>query len=175
MVPFGRAGQAGPTVGRVMISEEDPAGERARGAVVSYIREVLDLAGLQQLGVESAARDVDDYRPPTGAFALALDGDRVLGCIALRRHTRDEAEIKRMWVAPAARGAGLGAALLDHIEGRAVELGYRRVVLDTNSALTAAMHFYTQHGYAPIERYNDNMDATHFFAKSLSDQRAPDL
>lgn len=46
-------------------------------------------------------------------------------------------------------------------------LGYARIVLDTNGALTAALRFYDRHGYRPIERYNDNPDATHFFAKDL--------
>jgi GNAT superfamily N-acetyltransferase len=157
----------------VIIREEDPGTRRAQAAVITYIREVLTLAGLQQLGVEAAAADVDDFRPPAGTFAVALDGERVVGCIALRRHTEADAEIKRMWVAPTARGGGLGTALLAHAEERAGELGYRRVVLDTNDALTAAMHFYARHGYKPIGRYNDNLDATHFFAKRLTDRQGP--
>jgi GNAT superfamily N-acetyltransferase len=72
-----------------------------------------------------------------------------------------------MWVSPAVRGRGVGATLLAEVEARATELGYARVVLDTNGALTPAMRLYRTHGYTPIERYSDNADATHFFAKQL--------
>ncbi len=46
-------------------------------------------------------------------------------------------------------------------------MAFARLLLDTNGALTAALRFYAGRGYEPIPRYNDNPDATHFFAKDL--------
>lgn len=146
---------------------EDPGSSRAQRALTEYIREVTRLAGLTQLELHDAARDAAEYRPPTGVFLLGLLEDDVVGCIGLRRRGDAEAEIKRMWVSPTVRGRGVGTTLLAEIEARAAELGYTRIVLDTNGALTSAMRLYLANEYAPIERYNDNADATHFFAKQL--------
>lgn len=78
------------------------------------------------------------------------------------------AEIKRMWVDGAWRGAGLGARMLRHLEDLARAQGCTRVVLDTNGALLEAIAMYERSGYDRIERYNDNPYAEAYFAKSLS-------
>ncbi len=146
---------------------EDPGSSRAQWALTEYIREVTRLAGLTQLDLQGAVRDAAEYRPPTGVFLLGLWEDNIVGCIGLRRRDDVEAEIKRMWVSPTVRGRGVGTTLLAEIEARAAKLGYSRIVLDTNGALTTAMRLYLANKYTPIERYNDNADATHFFAKQL--------
>lgn len=79
----------------------------------------------------------------------------------------DTAEIKRMWVDSAWRGAGLGARMLRHLESLAREQGHRRVVLDTNGTLLDAIAMYDRAGYRRIERYNDNPHAEAFFDKDL--------
>jgi GNAT superfamily N-acetyltransferase len=147
---------------------EDPGSSRAQWALREYISDVVRVAGLTQLDLQAAVRDVDEYRAPTGMFLLGLLDDAVVGCIGLRRRDDTEAEIKRMWVSPTARGRGVGTTLLAEIEARAIGLGYARIVLDTNGALIPAMRLYRAHGYTPIDRYNDNADATHFFAKLLA-------
>lgn len=78
------------------------------------------------------------------------------------------AEIKRMWVDGAWRGAGLGSRMLRHLEDLARERGFEQVVLDTNGTLAEAIAMYDRAGYARIERYNDNPYAEAFFAKELS-------
>ena len=63
---------------------------------------------------------------------------------------------------------GLAVELLDETEQRAAALWLFADRVDTNGgALTAALRFYARHGYRSIRRYNDNPDATHFFAKDL--------
>ncbi|MFC7403796.1 bifunctional helix-turn-helix transcriptional regulator/GNAT family N-acetyltransferase [Georgenia alba] len=78
------------------------------------------------------------------------------------------AEIKRMWVDPEWRGAGLGSRMLRHLEGLAAGQGYAHVVLDTNATLAEAIAMYERAGYRRIERYNDNPYAELFFAKELT-------
>ncbi|AFE10734.1 MarR family transcriptional regulator [Corallococcus coralloides DSM 2259] len=77
------------------------------------------------------------------------------------------AEIKRMWVHPEWRGAGLGARMLRHLESLARSHGFTRIVLDTNSTLTEAIALYERAGYRRMERYNDNPYAELFFEKRL--------
>lgn len=78
-------------------------------------------------------------------------------------------EIKRMWVHPEWRGAGLGSRMLRHLEALAAERGARRIVLDTNAVLDEAIGMYERAGYARIERYpGSDPHATHFFDKAGS-------
>jgi ribosomal protein S18 acetylase RimI-like enzyme len=77
-------------------------------------------------------------------------------------------EIKRMWVAPEARGLGVARRLLGALEERARKLGRTRVRLDTNRALTQAQSMYRKAGYRGIERFNDNPYADFWFEKDLS-------
>jgi GNAT superfamily N-acetyltransferase len=77
------------------------------------------------------------------------------------------AEIKRMWVDPMWRGAGLGGRMLRHLESLARMHGFTRVVLDTNGTLREAIALYERAGYRPIARYNDNPYAELFFEKAL--------
>lgn len=80
---------------------------------------------------------------------------------------RPTAEIKRMWVHPEWRGAGLGSRMLRHLESLAQSLGFVRVVLDTNSTLTEAIALYERATYRRIDRYNENPYAELFFEKRL--------
>lgn len=112
------------------------------------------------------------FDPPHGAFVIAMEGDgEAVACGGVQ--VIDDldggtAEIKRMWVDPSRRGAGLGRRLLARLEDEAGRLGCRRVVLDTNGALTKAIALYRGAGYVDIDRYNDNPFAERWFEKRLS-------
>ena len=100
-----------------------------------------------------------DVAPPVGAFVVArLDGEPV-GCGALRRHADGVAEVKRLWVAPPARGRGLARTLMAWLEAEAVALGYRQLTLETGLRQPEAIALYTALGYrrrAPYGRYADS-------------------
>lgn len=145
----------------------DPHDARVGRALSAYMTEVLTVCGMNGVSLADAVSDVADYCPPTGVFLGVLDGDEVVACAGLRRLTDDTGEIKRMWVAPSARGRGLGAALLEAVERHGRVLGFEVLRLDTNDALSAAMGLYTSRGYLQIPDYNGNADATHFFEKRL--------
>ncbi len=147
--------------------EVDPRDHDARAALQRYLDEIATVLGDPALG-PAALDDVDDYLPPTGRFLLGRLGDRVVGCGALRTIEPGIGEIKRMWVDPATRGRGVGAGLLAVLEDLARTIGIATLRLDTSRVLTAAQALYSSKGYAEIERYNDNPDATHFFEKTLT-------
>lgn len=141
----------------------DPGSRSAQAALRRYFHDIASLAAVS-IDVESALEEVDDYRPPTGAFWV-VGPDPAIGCAGLRTLAPGVGEIKRMWVAQEARGSGVASDLLNAVEAHAQGLGIRKMLLDTNGGLRAAMQFYLKAGYCPVERYNDNPDATHFFAK----------
>jgi len=79
------------------------------------------------------------------------------------------AELKRMFVAPDARGLGGGQVLLAAAEQRARTHGVRTMRLDTRRDLLAARHLYTKHGYREVPLFHtDNPFSECWYAKQLS-------
>jgi ribosomal protein S18 acetylase RimI-like enzyme len=110
---------------------------------------------------------MDEMAPPDGAFVIVYeDGEPVAGG-GLRRLDEDVAEIKRMFVEPAARGRGHGRRVLSELEAVAVELGYRRLRLDTAQSMTTAIALYRGAGYRDIPDYNANSYASFWGEKVL--------
>ena len=99
-------------------------------------------------------------------FAICRDG-RWVGCAGLRPLGGGVAELKRMYVAPEARGTGLGRRLLSEVEAAARERGYTRVRLDTGEPMPEAQALYRSAGYREIPDYNGNPAATYWAEKEL--------
>jgi GNAT superfamily N-acetyltransferase len=107
-------------------------------------------------------------RRPRGSFLVAISDTLPIGCVGLKGADHGYAEIKRLWVAPAARGLGLGRRLMDATERAARELGITLLRLDTNSALPEAGQLYRSTGWREIARFNDDPYPDLFFEKKLS-------
>lgn len=99
------------------------------------------------------------YAPPSGTLLLAMDGQKAIGCGALRKiesiHNYT-CEMKRLYVCPAARGLGIGKRIANRLIQEAVRLGYTTMVLDTLDRLEAAIHLYKSLGFVSTEPYYDN-------------------
>ncbi len=115
----------------------------------------------------------EDFIGPRGIFLVAVDeGDALIGCGGIRRLESGgidghRYEVKHLYLRPAARGRGLGRALLAQLEGRARDFGATELVLDTNASLEAAGGLYRSSGYSDIPHYNDNPNATNWYRKVL--------
>jgi ribosomal protein S18 acetylase RimI-like enzyme len=107
-----------------------------------------------------------------GAFLVAYEEGRPVGCGALRRLEPGVGEIRHVWVSAGARRLGLARRLLDGLEGQARERGLDVVRLDTHAVLTEAQAMYRACGYTEIPRYDDNPYAGHWFEKRLSGEGA---
>jgi DNA-binding MarR family transcriptional regulator/GNAT superfamily N-acetyltransferase len=152
---------------RISIEELDPRGDPARYCLGEYYGE---LSRRFKGGFEVAlSRDPDatDMISPRGAFFVAMSDGLPLGCVGLKGTGSELAEIKRLWVAPSARGLGVGRRLMDAAENAARNLSIRIVRLDTNSALTEALQFYRSAGWTEIDRFNDDPYPDLFFEKQL--------
>jgi GNAT superfamily N-acetyltransferase len=90
-----------------------------------------------------------------GAFLIARDAGRPVGCGALRLLGDGVAELKRMYTVPAARGRGVAARLLAELERVAAGLGAREIRLETGARQAAALALYRRAGYRPIPAYGE--------------------
>lgn len=152
---------------RMAIVEVDPGSAEARLCLEAYYAE---LARRFPNGFEvSLSRDPDaeDMVRPRGAFLLARSERLAMGCVGLKGGDGGIAEIKRLWVAPHARSLGLARQLLETAEGIARDLSFRRLRLDTNSALSEAQQLYRRNGWMEIDRYNDDPYPDTFYEKYL--------
>ena len=110
------------------------------------------------------------YVPPGGALLVADVAGQILGCIALRPlEPPAVGEIKRLYVRPAGRGQGLGAALSRAVLECARAAGYVRVRLDTLPTMLAAQALYRELGFREIPPYRHNpVPGTRFMELDLS-------
>jgi ribosomal protein S18 acetylase RimI-like enzyme len=121
----------------------------------------IDL-GFQNFAAEQAGLP-GAYAPPAGALLLARGAaepaeteEAPLGCVALRPLPSEGCcEMKRLYVSPAARGLGLGQALVQAILAEAARIGYREMRLDTLPSMTRAIALYRAAGFAPVPPYYD--------------------
>lgn len=97
-----------------------------------------------------------EYAPPSGAFLLASGKGAFVRCVGLRKLSDSVGEIKRLYVAPTARGLGLGEALARGIVEEGRQLKYARLVLDTLPSMLAARSLYHALGFKPIAPYRYN-------------------
>ncbi|HKS58754.1 MAG TPA: GNAT family N-acetyltransferase [Steroidobacteraceae bacterium] len=97
-----------------------------------------------------------EYGAPAGAFILAEDGGHYVACIAVRRFSDEVGEIKRLYVAPAARGRGLGRVLVERIVVEARKLGYDSLLLDTLPSMKEAQGLYLSMGFRATPAYRFN-------------------
>src|SRR4051794_2800475 len=103
-----------------------PADAAAAGLLMAeYMAEIERRLGGPFDRAQSPAPPPAELEPPRGRLLLAFDGDDPVACGAVRIIGPGVAEIKRMYVAPRARGRGLGRTLLRELERAAVELGCR--------------------------------------------------
>ncbi len=109
------------------------------------------------------------FAPPLGGLWIAVAGDGLAGCVALRPLEVGVAELKRLFVRPAYRGQHLGHRLAAHALAAAGHSGYREVRLDTLPQMAAAQRLYESLGFRDCAAYNDNpVSGVRFMALALT-------
>lgn len=151
----------------VVLAVEDPQTADARWCIDQYFAELNERFESGFDPRRSIPADAHELTPPAGALMIARLRGRPIGCGALKFHGRKPAELKRMWVAPEARGLGIGRRLLTELERHARRQGVRTLRLETNGSLTEAIALYRSSGYREVPAFNDEPYAQHWFEKEL--------
>jgi GNAT superfamily N-acetyltransferase len=108
-----------------------------------------------------------ELRAPGGVYLVGYDENDAVAGGGLRRLDDGVAEIKRMYVRPAARSRGVARALLEALEDSAASLGYGATRLDTGPKQVHAGRLYRSAGYVEVPPYNENPFACFWGEKRL--------
>ncbi len=116
------------------------------------------------------------FEPPVGSFYVGYLGDEPVATGAWRRSevrvfgTDRTAEVKRMYVAPLARGQGLARRILRHLEECAAAAGYEALVLETGIKQPEAIALYESSGYVRVPGFGYYQDSplSRCFARQIS-------
>lgn len=125
-------------------------------------QEVRDLVFgiLEEYGLlpdpEGIDRDLEDieanYLNRGGDFQVLLDEHgEIVGSVGLYPIDRDTVELRKMYFRRRIRGKGLGKKLLANTVETAARLGYKKITLETASALKEAIGLYKSFGFLPVE------------------------
>lgn len=92
-----------------------------------------------------------------------------VGCGAIKEYDVDTMEVKRMFVTPEHRGNGVATAVLQELEKWAIELGYKKCILETGERQPEAIGLYAKNSYRRIPNYGQykNVITSVCFLKEL--------
>jgi DNA-binding MarR family transcriptional regulator/GNAT superfamily N-acetyltransferase len=150
------------------IERVDPASAEARWCVGQYFEE---LDRRFEAGFDPAAslpNDDHEMRPPLGGFLLASVDGAPVACGAVKVMAPGIGYLKRMWVADAVRGLGIGRRMLAALETEARQLGFTTLRLETNRTLTEALRLYREAGFRDVPPFNAEPYAHHWLEKRLA-------
>jgi len=160
------------TAASVEITAVDPEHPDARYCLAEYVAELnrrSDRGFDPSMGATALPHEV---RPPAGEFFVAYLHGEPVGCGAVKHHPGGVTDIKRMWIAPSARGLGLGRRLLEHLEACAQAAGADVAHIETSAVLGEAMALYRSAGWVEVPAFNDEPFADHWFEKPLATRTA---
>ena len=141
----------------VLVRADDPRAADVRALLGRH----LAFAAATTAPEDIYALDVEALVDPAVTFVSYRDGGSLLGVGALKELDPAHGELKSMHTAEAARGRGVGAAIVAHLVALARERGYTRVSLETGAgpAFAPARRLYARAGFTPCGAFGDYADS----------------
>lgn len=154
-------------MGGVRIVPDDLTAPAVRDLIAEHLDEMFATSPPESVHALSLA----SLESPDVTVWSAWDGDEVLGCGALKELDASHGEVKSMRTRAAARGRGVGAAILATILAEARARGYQRLSLETGSEehFAPARRLYARHGFEqcpPFADYTDDPNSV-FMTRTL--------
>lgn len=152
---------------RIVDAADTPAIEQVRQFFRNYAAWLGVDLGFQNFDQEMAALP-GAYAAPEGRLFFAEVDGRPAGCVGIRHFSEGACEMKRLYVAPEARGRGVGMQLALAAIKAAREIGYKRIFLDTLPAMRIAVKLYRELGFREAPAYyRTPVEGTMFLALDL--------
>jgi GNAT superfamily N-acetyltransferase len=100
---------------------------------------------------------------------VAYDGEKAIGCGAIKEFSSDSMEVKRMFVLPSRRGQGIASTILEELELWTAELNFKKCILETGKKQPEAIALYKKNGYQIIPNFGQykNVENSVCFEKVL--------
>ena len=152
-----------------VIAPEDPRSDDVRALLESH----LTLMRATTPPEDVHALDIDGLCSPSISFFGYRTGAELLAVGALRQLDGEHGELKSMHTSAAARGRGIGAAMVTHLLGVARAKGLSRVSLETGSmeAFAPARSLYARFGFAECGPFGDYRASPNSFFMTLGLER----
>ncbi len=135
--------------GEVTLHVEPYGTDGPRFVVARAEAELVDRYGFLDAGEHGLAAAMFD--PPQGAFWVARRRGDAVGGVGLRAVAPAVGEVRRLWVEPAARGRGVGRALMAALEQEAARRGLSSLQLGTGDRQPEAVALYEATGWERID------------------------
>lgn len=149
------------------IRQDDPRGAHVTELLTHHLRELQEV-----MAQHAFALDASGLSAPGVTFWTAWNNDVLAGFGAMKELDPEHGEVKSMRAAPAARGTGVGRAMLMHIIAEARKRGYRWLSLETGTATlhAPAIALYRSAGFLSCDAFADYRSSLHnqFFRLDLS-------
>lgn len=103
---------------------------------------------------------------------IAYDDGIAVACAGLKGYSDDDVEIKRVWVDPDHRGLRIATSMMEMLEKKASEDGYKRMILQTRPVMEDAVSLYLKLGYEFIDNYPpyDKLEGAICLAKAITSE-----
>lgn len=154
------------------IRQDDPKAPHVADLLAHHLEELRSV-----MGEHAQALDASGLSAPTVTFWTVWHGDVLAGFGALKQLDDTHAEVKSMRAAPAARGTGVGRAILLHIIAEARKRGCARLSLETGTAPlhVPAVTLYRSAGFVSCDPFADYQASPHnqFMSLDLSRRFSP--
>jgi ribosomal protein S18 acetylase RimI-like enzyme len=150
----------------LLIQPVDFSASPVQGLLSEWNGELVDIIQGFEPGTGSLV-DESEFDGAAGFFLLATVSGSPAGCGGVRSQPDGAGEVKRLYVRPSFRGAGLGRALLKELEAGAHDRGFPVLRLDTDGHQPAALGLFRSAGYKQVEPFNASPYARFWFEKKL--------
>lgn len=148
------------------ICQDDPTAPYVADLLAHHLAELRSVMASHAFALDSTGLSAAGV-----TFWTAWDGEDLLGFGALKELDGTHGEVKSMRAAPAARGMGVGRALLEHIIAQARNRGYARLSLETGTAPlhAPAISLYRSAGFISCDAFADYQPSPYnqFFSLDL--------
>ncbi len=132
---------------------------------------------VKELDIDLSIRDGADHsfynqfnKIDTIKYAIvAYDKEEAVGCGAIKQYAEDTMEVKRMYVPLSRRGEGIASTILKELEQWAIDLNYKKCLLETGKKQPEAIQLYKRNGYKIIPNFGqyENVENSVCFEKGL--------